>query len=308
MNTPYTPAHPAVSRFVSLRGLRHHLLIWGDLSLATPDAPLLVLVHGWMDVAASFQFAVDALRAQPGWQARPIVALDWRGFGLSDPSGADSYWFADYLADLDLLLDELSPGEPIDLLGHSMGGNAVMLYAGLRPGRIRRLVNVEGFGMPGTEPEEAPARIEQWLEELKTPARMKDYPSLDAVAGRLKQNNPRLREDFAQWLAAHWAHEEGGRWLINADPVHKRPQPLLYRLPEVLTFFRRITAPVLFVEGDQTLYFFLFKGQYDRAQFVERSKAVPDFTLKTVADAGHMLHHDQPEALAALVAQFLQAA
>lgn len=162
--------------------------------------------------------------------------------------------------------------------------------------------------MPAAEPEEAPERFEKWLEELKAPARLKDYASLDAVAGRLKQNNPRLREAFAQWLAAHWAHEDNGRWHLNADPVHKRPQPLLYRLPEVLTFFRRIAAPVLFVEGDQTMYFFLFNGKYDRAQFVERSKAVPDFTLKTVADAGHMLHHDQPEALAALVAAFLQAA
>lgn len=308
MSPAYTPAHPAVSRFIELRGLRHHLLVWGDPALATPAAPLLVLVHGWMDVGASFQFAVDALRAQPGWLDRPIVALDWRGFGLSAPSGADSYWFADYLADLDVFLDELSPGQPIDLLGHSMGGNAVMLYAGLRPQRIRRLINVEGFGMPAAEPEQAPERFEKWLEELKAPARLKDYTSLNAVAGRLQQNNPRLREAFAQWLAAHWAHEENGRWHINADPVHKRPQPLLYRLPEVLAFFRRITAPVLFVEGDQTMYFFLFNGQYDRAQFVERSKAVPDFTLKTVADAGHMLHHDQPEALAVLVAQFLQVA
>src|SRR5690606_20387850 len=123
-----------------------------------------------------------------------------------------------------------------------------------------------GFGMPQAEPEEAPERFGKWLDELKTPARVKDYPSLDAVAGRLKQNNPRLREGFAQWLAAHWAREEGGRWFINADPVHKRPQPLLYRLPEVLAFFSRITAPVLFIEGDQTLYFFLFNGKYDRKQ------------------------------------------
>ncbi len=308
MTTTYTPVHPASSRFTELRGLRHHLLVWGDPAQATPEAPVLVLVHGWMDVGASFQFVVDALRAQPGWHERPIVALDWRGFGESQASGADSYWFADYLADLDVLIDQLSPSLPIDLVGHSMGGNVVMLYAGLRPQRIRRLVNIEGFGMPPAEPEEAPERFAKWLDALKAPTRMKDYPDLTAVAGRLKQNNPRLREGFAQWLAAHWAREEGGRWFVNADPVHKRPQPLLYRPQEVLAFFQRIQAPVLFIEGEQTLYFFLFNGKYDRNQFLERSKAVPDFTLKTVSDAGHMLHHDQPEALAALVAQFLHIA
>ncbi|HIV70232.1 MAG TPA: alpha/beta hydrolase [Candidatus Aquabacterium excrementipullorum] len=306
-NTAYSPTHQPQSSFLQIRGLRKHLLRWGDPAKATPEAPLLVMVHGWMDVAASFQFAVDALRARPGWQDRPIIALDWRGFGQSDASGADSYWFADYLADLDFVLDELSPGQPIDLLGHSMGGNAVMLYAGLRPQRIRRLINVEGFGMPAAEPEEAPARFEKWIDELKQPARLKDYPNLAGVAERLKANNPRLREDFALWLAGHWSHQEGGRFVISADPAHKRPQPLLYRLPEVLAFFRRITAPVLFIEGEQTMYFFLFNGKYDRAQFEERAKAVPDFRIQTIQNAGHMVHHDQPEALAALVADFLQA-
>lgn len=305
---PYQPAHLAQSRFVDIRGLRHHVLTWGDPALATPEAPLLLMVHGWMDVGASFQFAVDALRQQPGFGQRPIMAIDWRGFGLSDASGADSYWFADYLADLDFLLDEISPGQPIDLLGHSMGGNIVMLYAGLRPERIRRLINVEGFGMPAMEPTEAVSRYETWLKELKEPAQLKDYPSVGAVAERLKKNNPRLRDDHAQWLAAHWAREVDGRWRINADPVHKRPQPLLYRLPEVETFFRRISAPVLFVEGDQTMYFMLFNGRYDRTEFLERIKVVPDLKLETIQDAGHMLHHDQPEALAAHIAAFLLAA
>lgn len=301
----YSPAWPAASRYTDLRGLRHHLLVWGDLARATPDAPLVVMVHGWMDVAASFQFMVDALRAQPGFADRPIVAVDWRGFGLSDASGADSYWFSDYLADLDFLLDELAPGQAIDLIGHSMGGNVSMLYAGLRPQRVRKLINVEGFGMPAMEPEEAPERYEKWLEELKQPARMKDYASLPAVADRLRQNNPRLREDYALWLASHWAREVNGRWVINADPAHKRPQPLLYRWPEVRVFFRRISAPVLFIEGDQTLYFLFFSGKYGRDEFLERIREVPQLSLHTVRDAGHMTHHDQPEELARLVAEFL---
>ena len=96
---------------------------------------------------------------------RYVVAADWRGFGLSDPTPADCYWFADYLGDLDALIDHLSPDAPIDLVGHSMGGNIVMSYAGVRPQRIRRLVNLEGFGMPQTPSrEQAPqaARSNGW--------------------------------------------------------------------------------------------------------------------------------------------------
>jgi pimeloyl-ACP methyl ester carboxylesterase len=303
--TAFVPTHPGESRFMTLRGLRHHVLVWGDLARATPEQPLVVLAHGWMDVGASFQFMVDALRQQPGWAERPIVALDWRGFGLSECPHTDSYFFADYLGDLDALLDEFAPGQQIDLVGHSMGGNVVMLYAGVRSERIRKLVNLEGFGMPATEANEAPERYSRWLDEIKKPQALKDYDSLAGVAKRLQANNPRLRESFALWLAQHWARQEGERWVINADPAHKRPQPILYRVEEVLAFLRGIQCPVLFVEGAQTLYFLFFNGKFSREEFLERVKLVADFRLETIGDAGHMLHHDQPEALAAHIAAFL---
>src|SRR5690606_33679054 len=195
----YEPVHAAQSRFLNARGLRHHVLVWGDLSQVTPAQPLLVMVHGWMDVGASFQFLVDALRQQAAWSDRPIVAIDWRGFGQTQAPVTDTYFFADYLADLDCLLDELAPGPQIDLLGHSMGGNIVMLYAGLRPERIRRLVNLEGFGMPATRPHDAPARYLKWFEDVKSPKPLKDYATLSEVAQRLQANNPRLRPSFALW-------------------------------------------------------------------------------------------------------------
>ncbi len=115
-------------------------------------APL-VMVHGWMDVAASYQFMVDAF-SDAFAAGRTIIAPDWRGFGQTFPGHAasqvDNYWSADYLADLDFLLDHYAPGQAVDLVGHSMGGNVAMLYAGVRPARIRKLVNLEGFGMPAS--------------------------------------------------------------------------------------------------------------------------------------------------------------
>ena len=123
----YTPLRRAASRFVSVRGLRYHVLTWGSPELATPERPPLVMLHGWMDVAASFQFVVDALA-----QDRYVIAPDWRGFGLTETPATDSYWLPDYLGDLEALLDALLPGlQRIDLLGHSMGGNVAMLYAGI---------------------------------------------------------------------------------------------------------------------------------------------------------------------------------
>ena len=97
MSETYTVRRPARSRFVTVRGLRHHLLEWGDARLATPDRPTLVMAHGWMDVGASFQFVVDELPTD-----RHVVAFDWRGFGLTDtPPATDTYYLTDSLADLD---------------------------------------------------------------------------------------------------------------------------------------------------------------------------------------------------------------
>jgi pimeloyl-ACP methyl ester carboxylesterase len=299
----YTPRRAASSEFVMVRGLRCHLHRWGDPALATPARPALLLMHGWMDVGASFQLVVDALAAD-----RHVIAADWRGFGRSEaPVPTDGYSFADYLGDLDGLVDAISPDAPIDLAGHSMGGNIVMIYAGVRPQRVRRLVNLEGFGLPRMPAELAPKRYLQWLDELKSPQRLRDYASLDEVAQRLQKNNPRLSAERAAWLAPHWSRldADSGRWVIQGDPAHKRTNPVLYRVEEILACWRRIECPLLWVEGRDTDIGKWWGERYTKAEFDERLAVVPQVERHALADCGHMLHHDQPQALAALIERFL---
>jgi len=305
---PYMTRRQAQSRFILIRNLRYHLTTWGDESHVTAQRPPLVLLHGWMDVGASFQFVVDALAAHEGFD-RCVIAPDWRGFGLSDTGGGDSYWFPDYLADLDALLDSLLPADrypQVDLVGHSMGGNVVMSYAGVRPARIRRLVNLEGFGLPAAKPQHAPKRMVQWLDELKQPQSLRDYASVDEVAQRLMKNNPLLTADKAAWLAPHWSKQsEGGRWHILGDPAHKRANPIVYRVEEILETWKLITAPLLWVEGDQTDVAKWWGNRYTRAEFQTRLDTVPGVQSALLSPCGHMLHHDQPEALAGHLARFL---
>jgi pimeloyl-ACP methyl ester carboxylesterase len=263
------------------------------------------MVHGWMDVGASFQFVVDAMAQEEGAE-RWIIAPDWRGFGLTEAPDADSFWFPDYLADLDALLDVLDPQGPFDLLGHSMGGNVAMVYAGVRPQRVRRLVNLEGFGLPATQPQQAPQRLAQWLDELKSPLSLRPYVSLEAVAERLLKNNPLLTADKAAWLAPHWAARGAdGLWHILGHPAHKRVNPVLYRVDEVLEAWKRIQAPVLWVEGEQTDVAKWWGDRYPRAEFERRLALLADVRRLRLPDCGHMLHHDQPAALALHLSEFL---
>lgn len=301
----YLPRRNARSVFVPLRGLTYHAHVWGDASLVTPQAPPLVMVHGWMDVGASYQFVVDAMAHD-----RLVIAPDWRGFGLTEGPHADSYWFPDYLGDLDALLDSpelgLGPDTVVDLVGHSMGGNIVMSYAGVRPERLRKLINLEGFGLPETRPHHAPKRLAKWLDELKTPQRLKTYASLDLVAERMRKNNPRLSADKASWLAAHWSRlADDGQWHIQGDPAHKRTNPVLYRKDEVLEGWKLIQAPTFWVEGADTDIAKYWGERYSIAEFRARIAVVPKLQQLVLDDCGHMLHHDQPHELAAAIDAFL---
>ena len=302
----YQVLRPSTSTFVSLRGCRYHLLQWGH---ADTSEPPLVLAHGWMDVGASWQFMVDAL-SDAFVQQRRIIAFDWRGYGLTESPPTDSYWFPDYLGDLDALLDILSPGHPIDLVGHSMGGNVVMMYAGVRPDRIRKLINLEGFGMAATRPAQAPGRLGQWLDELRQHREgamdLKPYADAAAVADRLVKTNPRLVRDKAEWLARHWARPDAkGQWRILGDAAHKIINPYLYRVEEAQEIFKRITAPVLAVEASDDSLTQWWKGKYTLEEYHQRLQAVPQHTVARIEDAGHMLHHDQPQALAHALEDFL---
>jgi len=290
------------SEFVPIRELQYHVRLWGEPG---PAKVPLVMVHGWMDVAASFQFVVDAFA-----QDHYVIAPDWRGYGLTEVPHADNYWFPDYLADLDFLLDRYSPNEPVHLVGHSMGGQVAMQYAGVRPHRIRRLVNLEGFGMPASRPSQAPGRYATWIDELKAYHRgemdLKSYEAADGVAGRLMKTNRRLSKDKADWLAQHWSGlDEQGRWRIRGHAAHKIVNAHLYRVDEVLEIYKAITAPTLAVEASDDSLGGWWKGRYTLAEYHERLKCVPDLRHARVDDAGHMLHHDQPQQLADLIEAFL---
>lgn len=284
---------PSRSVFLSVRGLRYHLREWGP-----EDGPLLFLLHGWMDVSASFQFVVDALVHE--WR---VVAPDWRGFGLSEGRG-DAYWFPDYLGDLDAILTHYSAAEPVRLVGHSMGGNVATLYAGIRPGRVARVVALDAFGLADSQPRQAPGRYEKWLAELAQPMGFRVYPDFAALAERLRADNPRLSPERAAFLAAHLGRPTAsGEVEMAADAAHRRVNATLYRREEALACWRRVLAPVLWVEPvDDSVRRRL--GVSDTAHG-EAQACFRDFRLLRVEDAGHNLHHDQPEALARIIEAFL---
>ena len=216
----YTPRRVSRSLCLAVRGLRHHLRRWGP-----ETGKPLILLHGGRDASATFQFMVDCFERD--WR---IVAPDWRGHGKTEraPQG---YWFPDYLADLDAILEALFPGEPVPLVGHSLGGNAACIYAGLRPERVSRLISLDGFGLPDLGPQAAPAQLQRWLAGWREPLPPhKTYAAVADMAARLRQANPRLDEAKSLFLASELSERlPDGRYTWDFDPRHRAPFATLHR-------------------------------------------------------------------------------
>lgn len=292
MNSTRAKSRPAHSQQLEVRGFRMHVRRWEGTG-----QPLRVILHGWLDLSATWQRLVDHLPTH--WD---IAAPDQRGFGLSEHVG-DTYWFYDYIADLELLLDQISPEQPVDLIGHSMGSQVAALYAGVRPQRVRRLVLLDGFYLPQADPERAPAQLRNWLEELREPAKDKLYPDLDALAARIGKRQPGLDQAGARFVAECWSTRQAdGQYRLLGDPRHRQRGPLLYRDEEAKAVFRQVTAPTLLIDAGNSALAKMGKNEIREqrlACFGQRQQVRID-------KAGHMLHFDAPAETGHLIGEFLE--
>lgn len=279
----YEPKRPRRSFELAIRGVDYEIGEWGDAK-----DPLIVYLHGWGDTGSAFQFVIDELHGD--WF---VIAPDWRGFGRTVVD-APSYWFPDYLADLDYLLKHYSRDEPVRLIGHSMGGNVAGLYAGALPERVASLINLEGFGLPDTAPDEAPARYRNWIERLHTRLEFNERESFASLAKTIRRNSPRMTLGQAEFVAREWAEEiADGRVRLRTNPAHKLPNPVLYRRAEAEACWRKVTAQVLLVAGRDSDF-----GSPAELPF-------PRSTVAWIGDCGHMLHFEQPATLAKTIEEFL---
>ncbi|MEA3181756.1 MAG: hypothetical protein QOI59_5279 [Gammaproteobacteria bacterium] len=289
----YTPLRTPRHEQLSVRGLKHRLTWWGPPS----DAPI-VLLHGFQDCGDTWQFLVDCL--PDTWT---LVAPDWRGFGGTEWA-AGGYWFPDYLADLEELLDKVAPQGAARVISHSMGANVAALYSGIRPQRLKWLVNLEGIGLRKTQPAAAPEQYATWLDEIKQPLVDGRYRSVQQLAELLMRRNPRLTADRAEFVARAWTRDAEDGVRLAFDPRHRFVNPVLYRREEAEACWARMQIPMLFLAGESS-------GHQERrlANFSDEyvHRVFRDVKIVVLPGLGHMMHHEDPHAVAAPIVDFAQA-
>lgn len=249
----------------------------------------LVVLHGFLEQGAAWDAVSTRLE-------RTVYAPDQRGHGRSQHVGVGGFYhFWDYVADVDGLLEQISPDAPVDLLGHSMGGTVACLYAGTRPKRVRRLILAEGLGPPDTEADNV-QRARQFLHHLREPrSHGAPFEAPEAAAARMRKHNPSLTEANALTLAERLVERSDDGWHWRWDALHRARSPQPFSERQFVRFLEAITAPTLVVYGEESP----FPG-------IERAAFLADAVIERIPGAGHLLHHDQPAALAAHIEAHLK--
>ncbi|HEY8553590.1 MAG TPA: alpha/beta hydrolase [Burkholderiales bacterium] len=291
MTSSYEPR----ARTIEANGLRHNVLEWDNAAADTT----VVLLHGFLDLAWSFERVAERLAAR-----YHVIAPDFRGHGDSEWIGRGGYYyFPDYTADLARLLPPLTRGR-VYLVGHSMGGTVATYYTGTFPERVQKLALLEGIGPPDTKPEDAPERMLEHIrtvDEVRAKA-LKPLPSLAAAAERLRRLYPRLEAAWAERLAEKSTRPapDGppGSRIWKHDPLHRTRSPVPFNLAQFRAFIARIRCPVLLVNGGES--------DMAMARDPERQRLYPNARVRTLPGAGHMMQLDQPGALADILLEFFE--
>ena len=274
--------------------LRLHYVDWGN-----QDAPTLLMVHGGRDHCRNWDWVADELRHD-----YHIIAPDLRGHGDSQWMLGGSYTIIDYVYDIAQLLHQTS-AVPATVMGHSLGGSISLLYSGIYPENVTKLISIEGMGPPPGMLEKygetAPhARLEAWVGNLRQlSSRMpKRYASLEEAFQRMQTENPHLSEDQARHLTVHGSNQnEDGSYSWKFDNYVRAFAPIGLSPEESWKIYARIKSPTLLIHGTES---WASNPQEDG-----RAKVFDNSTVAGIDGAGHWVHHDQLQQFLEVVKEFL---
>ena len=288
------PMQGPTSNIYFSQRLRLHYVDWGN-----EGAPPMLLIHGGRDHCRNWDWVAEAFR-----EDYHIIAPDLRGHGDSQWLLGGSYDHVDYVYDIAQLLHQRNH-KPVTIIGHSLGGSISLLYSGLYPDTVTKLVSIEGMGPPPAIFEErinqpVEVRLDVWVKDLRQisgriPRR---YHSLEDAYERMQTENPHLTEAQARHLTIHGSiQNEDGTFSWKFDNYVRALAPVGLPQEEQYALYNRITCPTLLFRGTESWAADpATDGRVDHFQ---------DVRVANIEGAGHWVHHDQLDQFVAITREFL---
>lgn len=288
--------------YATVNNIRLHYVTAGD-------GPVILFVHGFPEFWYAWR---DQLKEFS--RTHRAVALDMRGYNLSDkPAGVENYRAKYLVEDLRQFIDHLG-ARPCVVVAHDWGGAVAWNFASRHPDYLSRLVMINAAH---------PVLFARALKENPEQIAASQYMLLlrDPKAERvMSENNYKrlddlLRSDFGgidgEWptdadleqYRAAWSQPgalTGGLNYYRATPVHPKtadaPGAAAIDLnPE--DFMVKVPTLVIWGERDQALRPVLLDGLGD---------LVPDLTLKRIPQGSHWVAHERPDEVNRLIREFIQ--
>lgn len=270
---------PATSHHVSVAGLRLHYLDYG-----TADKPPMLCIHGGAAHAHWYDFVAAGFAAD-----YHVRALDLRGHGDSDWGDPHIYQYQRYADDLFEFVDRINLKDFV-LVGHSMGGMVVLLYAAMHPGRVKKLVIVD------TALNLSPERVASMRSVGQREG--KSYATHDEFETRFKIYPP--QSTAAPQVLAHIARHSGRlfpdrRWRHKVDRNVQAGRVSLNGIP----LWKHIDIPALLVKGG-------YSHRLTPAIVASIRAHCPQVQFVEVPGAEHHVTLDNPAGFVEAVSKFLR--
>ncbi|XP_071447964.1 sn-1-specific diacylglycerol lipase ABHD11-like isoform X1 [Hetaerina americana] len=252
----------------------------------------IIIMHGLLGSRNNW---VSLSKALHNLTLRKIITVDARNHGDSPHNSEMSYH---HLAeDVRALMENLNIPKA-SLIGHSMGGRAMMLAALKYPTLVENLVVVD-ISPVGNSP--SLNVMKSYFEAMKNIKLEHNIPLSAARKAVDEQLRSTIKEQMLRlFLATNLVEDNGSfRWRVNLEAISENFFSNIAIFPISAPPSISYKGPTLFVCGE--------KSDYVRAEDHSQIKEYfPNAVFKYIPDAGHWVHADKPHEFLDIVFQFIQ--
>jgi pimeloyl-ACP methyl ester carboxylesterase len=293
----------AAERQLSVNGIELHLLEEGD-------GPLLVLCHGFPELAWSWRKQIPAL-AEAGYR---VIAPDMRGYGASSaPGETEAYDVLSLCGDLCGLLDAEGEEQAV-FVGHDWGAHAVWSLAAYFPERVRAIAGLSVPFVPRAPAPPIPIMRQHLGEDFYIVWFQRPGVADEALARDVRRTLTTSRQWTSDWAEEEGAHPRRPDWLAEEDLQVYIDAFEQTGFTGGLNWYRnmdrnweltepfkdsRVEVPALFLTGELDLVRNFMPAEAMRGWVTDLRREV------IVPGAGHWVQQQAPQAVNAALLEFL---